>query len=170
MTNPGQPVDNPLPPMPVSPYARNYARRHASAHMYYTVQIERMGDPYFDEATGRMTPRVAEIVYTGPARIWTVSGPQVFTVGEDQMSFDQTNMSIPWNVIPVPHRDDIATVLTYDTHSGFGDPELLGRSFRILDVQLGGQMYATRRMTVSAIQPSAAWEDDNLPIPALETP
>jgi hypothetical protein len=130
--------------------------------MYYTVSITRMVQGVFDEATGGIKPEIGFEVYTGPARIWTVSGPQVIAVGEDQMSFTQTNISIPWDADPVPHRDDIATVLTYEPHTGFGDPALLDRSFRVLDVQLGGQMYATRRMSVLAIGDSAAWGLDSL--------
>jgi hypothetical protein len=159
---PGQPVDNPLPPMVVSPYARGYARRHATAHMYYMVQIERMAAGVFDSASGQITTSVKSIIYTGPARIWTVAGPQVIAVGEDQMAFTQTNMSIPWDATPVPNRDDIATVLNYTAHPAFGDPSLIGRSFRVLDVQFGGQMYATRRMSVLAIEESAAWGPDSL--------
>jgi hypothetical protein len=157
-----QPVDNPLPPIVVSPYARNYVRSHATAHMYYTISIVRMLTGVFDEATGGIVPAVGTEIYNGPARIWTVSGPQVISVGEDQMAFTATNISIPWDVDPVPHRDDIATVLTYEPHEGFGDPALLDRSFRILDVQLGGQMYATRRMSVLAIGESSAWGQDSL--------
>jgi hypothetical protein len=156
-----QPVDNPVPPMVVSPYARRYARRHATAHMYYTVTIERMGDGVFDESSGLIAVLTKSVVYTGPARIWTVSGPQVFAVGEDALAFSQTNMSIPWDVSPVPHRDDVATV-TAIAHAGFGDDELLGTSFRVLDVQMGGQMFATRRMSVLAIVESAAWGPDSI--------
>ena len=157
-----QPIDNPIPPIVVSPYARNYVRRHATGHMYYTVSIVRMLQGVFDEVSGEIASKVNFEVYVGPARIWTVAGPQVLAVGEDQMSFTQTNMSIPWNATPVPQRDDIATVMTYEPHPGYGDPALLDRSFRILDVQLGGQMYATRRMSVLAIQPSAAWGEGSL--------
>lgn len=163
MTSPYvQPVDNPVPPIVVSPYARSYARRHATAHMYYTIQIERMAVGIFNETTGYITPAVKTIVYTGPARIATVNGPQVIMVGEDNPSFTQTSISIPWDTAPVPHRDDIATVLSYDPHSGFGDPALIGRSFRILSVDTGGQMYAVRRMTALAIEESAAWGSDSI--------
>lgn len=157
-----QPIDNPLPPVVVSPYARNYVRGHATAHMYYTVRIVRMKQGVFDEDTGGIATAINLEIYDGPARIWTVSGPQVIAVGEDQMSFTQTNMSIPWDSDPVPHRDDIATVSTYDPHPGYGDSALLGRSFRILDVQLGGQMFATRRMSVLSVTDSAAWGTDSL--------
>lgn len=157
-----QPIDNPLPPIVVSPYARSYVRGHATAHMYYTVQIVRMSQGVFDESTGGITTAAKLVIYDGPARFWTVSGPQVIAVGEDQMAFVQTNMSIPWDSDPVPKRDDIATVTTYDPHPGYGDAALLGRSFRILDVQLGGQMFATRRMSVLAIEASAAWGSDSL--------
>ena len=156
-----QPMDNPLPPMVVSPYARQYARRHATAHMYYTVIIERMAAGVFDEQTGQITVASKKTVYTGPARLWTVSGPQVFAIGEDQLAFSQTNLSIPWDANPVPHRDDVATV-TDITGAEFGDDELLWKSFRITDVQLGGQMFATRRMSVLAIVDSAAWGEDSL--------
>jgi hypothetical protein len=161
-TPPAQPVDNPLPPMVVSPYARSYARRHATAHMYYTVIIERMAEGVFNEGSGMVTPAVKRTIYSGPARIWTVSGPQVLSVGEEQLSFTQTNMSIPWNAVPVPHRDDLATVIDFNPHTGFGDAELLWKTFRVLDVQLGGQMFATRRMSVLAISESAAWGSDSL--------
>jgi hypothetical protein len=159
---PDQPVDNPLPPVVVSPWARSYARRHATAHMYYTVAITRMVAGAFDEATGGITSQIGVAVYQGPARIWTVAGPMVISSGEDQMSFSQTNMSIPWDTDPVPRRDDIASVLDYQLRDGFGDPALLGRHFRILDVQLGGQMYAARRMSVSVVSASSAWGEDSL--------
>jgi hypothetical protein len=161
-TPPLQPVDNPLPPIVVSPYARAYARAHATAHMYYTVRIERMSLGVFDQVGGGIVPAVKALIYTGPARIWTVTGPQVIAVGEDEMSMTQTNLSIPWDADPVPHRDDIATVVDYNPHGGFGDQALIGKTFRVLDVQYGGQMYATRRMSVQAIEESAAWGGDSL--------
>ena len=158
---PAQPVDSPLPPMVVSPYARRYARSHATAHMYYTALIERMAAGVFDESTGRISVAAKETVFAGPARIWTVSGPQVFAVGEDQLAFSQTSRSIVWSASPVPHRDDIATVIAI-AHPGFGDDDLLFRSFRVLDVQMGGQMFATRRMSVLAISDSSAHGEDSL--------
>lgn len=161
-TPPVQPVDNPLPPVVVSPYARNYARLHASAHMYYTVSIVRMLDPLFDDVTGLLEATQKLSVYQGPARIWTVAGPQVLGVGEDQLTLRQTYVSIPWDAFPVPNRDDIVTVLTYDVHPFYGDDELIGRTFRVTDVELGGQMYATRRLQVIGLEPSSAWGPDAL--------
>jgi hypothetical protein len=154
------PVDNPLPPVVVSPYARAYVRRHATAHMYYTVAISRMTDPVFDTESGVMVAAVNRMIYFGPARIWTVSGPQVLGVGEDQMSFDQSFVSIPWDTDPIPNRDDIVTVQDYDPVYYYGDEQLVGRSFRVTNVQLGGQMYATRRLNVTGIEPSSAWGPD----------
>jgi hypothetical protein len=130
--------------------------------MYYTVQIERMSDGVFDETTGQISPAVKLIIYIGPARISSVTGPQVLGLGEDQMAFVQTSISIPWDTDPVPNRDDIVTVLTYDRHRGFGDEALIGRAFRILSVEFGGQMFAVRRMSALAIEASAAWGADAL--------
>jgi hypothetical protein len=160
MTNP---LDNPLPPVVVSPYARSYARRHATAHMYYTIQIERMAMGVFDEQTGGIVPAVKTVIYNGPARIATVSGPQIIQVGEDTMAMSQTTISIPFDTDPVPHRDDIATVLGLDTQRAeFGDPALVFKSFRILNVEYGGQMYATRRMAALVITESASWGSESL--------
>lgn len=130
--------------------------------MYYTIRIERMASGVFDEETGQIVPSVKMSIYTGPARITSVTGPQVLGVGEDQMAYVQANISIPWDTDPVPYRDDIATVLNFDPHSDYGDPALINRSFRILTVDFGGQMYAVRRMTASAIEQSAAWGEDSL--------
>jgi len=162
MSTPGQPVDDTLPPVVVSPYARNYARLHAGAHMYYTVLIVRMASPSFNSSTGMMAAAEKRQIYLGPARIWTVSGPQVLGIGEDAMVFSTTYVSIPWGTSPIPNTDDIVTVQSYDPHPGYGDPELVGRVYRVLDVELGGQMYAARRMQVTGIQPSAAWGPDAL--------
>lgn len=159
---PVQPVDNPLPPIVVSPYARNYARTHMTAHMYYTIEIDRMAEGIFDEDSGHILPKVKMKIYQGPARIASVTGPQVLGLGEDQMAFVSTSISIPWDTDPVPNRDDIAVVLSYDPHAGFGDAALVGRAFRILNVEFGGQMFAVRRMSALAIQESAAWGEDAL--------
>lgn len=136
----------------VSSRARRYVQARATAHMYSTCIIERVGAPVFSDVTGIATAGARVQIYEGVCRIWEVSGAQPLAVGEDTLTLQSTNLSIPWDVEVVPRRDDEIEIT-----SSLTDADLVYRRYRILDVVKGGDIRATRRFNVQGIQDSKDW-------------
>jgi hypothetical protein len=80
----------------------------------------------------------------------------VIGFGESDLSVQQTYLSIPWNVSPVPRRDDVVYVIDDDPD----DEVLKHTSYRILEVETGGLMRATRRFSVQRQEESRFFEDE----------
>jgi hypothetical protein len=94
---------------------------------------------------------VTSPTYAGKARIWESNTGQIVIVGDAAITLMQTNISIPFSA-PKPKRDQIV-VVNYAPQ----DSDLDGRAFRIIAVDGGGQIGATRRMTVTAYTDSDVW-------------
>lgn len=133
--------------------ATRYLRRYAESNMHYRVRITRMNDPVLDQDSGTLTASPEEEIYRGQARIYTVSGPVQYELGDEAQFFSTSYVSIPmeddW---PDPHRDDVVEVI-----EAIDDPSLLGRKFKVTDVESGGQLAARRRMSVVGLQESHSW-------------
>lgn len=87
---------------------------------------------------------------TGIATIKTVSGPVTMALGDESQYFSSTFISIPMRA-RTPEVNDIAEVLTCP------DAKLVGRFYRVVDVELGGQLPVVHRMQVVGIQPGPTW-------------
>jgi hypothetical protein len=131
----------------VSSRARAYVRRRATAQMYATCVIERVDEGLWDPLSNLVTAGGRTVIYTGVCRVWELSGPQPVDIGDDQIVLQSTNISIPWDVNPVPHRDDEVKIL-----GSAVDFDLVGRRYRILDEAKSGDLRATRRFLVHGVE------------------
>lgn len=126
-----------------------YARRYAEANMTATVKITRMDEPSFD-MQGELSAVELFVLYEGKARVYGVSGPMTMNLGEEPQYFSSTYISIPLSA-NTPRVDDVIEVLAHR------DWTMVGRKFRVMDVEAGGQYPAVRRMQVTGIQRSKQW-------------
>lgn len=143
------PVDHSL----VERYVRSYAR----GNMRDTVRIHRSGKSVFDEATGTLQAAEGVPIYEGPARVYSVTGPVSYSLGDEPQHFSSTFVSIPvigddGQPVNAPQIFDVVVVVTAP-----GDPEMAGRTFTIQDVEAGGQWSAVRRLQVVGVQASPVW-------------
>jgi Family of unknown function (DUF6093) len=126
-----------------------YARRYAEANMTAQVKITRMDEAVLDESGG-LTATEMHTVYEGKGRVYGVSGPMTMNLGEEPQYFSSTYVSIPYDAT-MPRVDDVIKVTEHY------DETLVGRTFRVMDVEAGGQYPAVRRMQVTGVQNSKAW-------------
>jgi hypothetical protein len=139
-------------PRTVSARAKAYVRRSAEAQFDCEIIIWRNGETTFNETTGYYTP-ASTLVYSGAARIWELDDAGSLVTGEATFPLRATYCSIPWNHQPVPHNDDTIEVIKMDD-----DPDLPGRTFRVMAVDGGGHMRATRRMHITGIVENAHFD------------
>jgi len=140
-------------PRTVSAWAKSYVRNSAEAQFDCTVRIFISSTPTLNTTTGAYTSVEGATIYTGPARIWSVDGGVLMNLGEGDYATMTTYCSIPWDATPVPENDNQIVV----TDSP-GDPNLVGKVFRVMSVDGGGQMRATRRMQVTALTENRSWQ------------
>jgi len=136
-------------PRTVSARSKAYVRRAAEAQFDCEIRITRNGAPVFDPSTGSYNTD-STAIYEGAARIWELDDAGMISVGEATFPLRATYCSIPWNHEPVPHNDDTIEVLVMDD-----DPDLPGRTFRVMSVDGGGHMRSTRRMHITGIVENA---------------
>jgi hypothetical protein len=143
------PVDHAL----VERYVRAYAR----GNMRDIVRVQRSGRSEFDSATGTLQAGSPVTIYEGPARVYSVTGPVSYSLGDEPQHFSSTYVSIPvigddGQPVNAPQVNDVLTIVTAP-----GDPEMAGRTFQIQDVEAGGQWSAVRRLQVVGVQASPQW-------------
>jgi len=130
--------------------AQTIVRKRVESLMLQRIRILRGARGALDPATGRVGGLTgATVIYSGKARIWTVRGAGVLTVGEDQIPVRETRISIPIDS-PMPRRDDLVQVLD----DSVADPDLTGRVLRITDVDGGSFFGDARRMSAVAVAES----------------
>ncbi len=133
--------------------ARPFARAYAEGNMIATVRVTRPSVPVFNRATGGLTAMGPEtVVHHGPGRVYSVTGPQQYSMGDENQFYSSTFVSIPISATK-PRIDDVVEVLAHP------DPNIVGRSFRVQDVEAGGQIPVVHRMSVTGIQASRAWRE-----------
>jgi hypothetical protein len=133
--------------------AQRYLSRYVNLNMHHAVLITRMTDPVFDSTTGTLSAQLAEVVYSGAARIYSVTGPVTYSLGDEPQFFSTTYVSIPledgWDE---PRRADVVEIVASPN-----DPAMVGRQFQVTDVEAGGQYTACRRLSVIGVQESQNW-------------
>ena len=140
-------------PRTVSTRSRAYVRSYAEAQFNCQVRIFKNTTPALNTTTGLYEATEGVDVYSGVARIWNVEGAGIITVGEADLATQSTFCSIPWDATPVPDVDQTVVVTACP-----GDSDLVGRSFRIMSVDGGGLMRATRRMQITGITENRSWQ------------
>lgn len=146
--------------------ARQFAETYAEGNMTALVKIERGGDAdgVWDPVQNEVTHGEPDLIWgpglvfggkpvadAGIARIYPVTGPITMALGDEPQHFQSTQISIPLRAPNLPQVGDIVTVLAHD------DPKLVDRSFKVDDVERGGQLPHVHRMQVSGIEPSRTW-------------
>jgi hypothetical protein len=138
---------------------RSYTRFNQNA----TVRILRMDEPQL--GTDAELDAVARgVVYTGRGRVYTVSGPVQFMLGEEPQYYSSTYVSVPdtheQNAADYTYRigdpvlprvDDIVEVLAHH------DARTQGKKLRVTDVQSAGQFRPFVVMNTVGVQFSKRW-------------
>jgi Family of unknown function (DUF6093) len=120
---------------------------YCEGNMIGSIKIFRKQAPVFDPVTGKLTAQTDTLIYQGKARIATVSGPLTYQLGDEPQYFSAATVSIPEDFTPIPQVDDVIEVVAHPA------PGLVGRSYRVTDVQGGGQIHSARVMSVTGVQP-----------------
>lgn len=135
----------------VSNYIRSYVRARAEAHMNCTILITRGTRPaYLDPTTNTVTAHGKSTVYKGKARIWSVAANTPTGIGETDLILNSATISVPWSINP--RNDDTIFVMACP-----GDPDLVGRGFRITGNDGGALMRATRNLSVVTVGENRSW-------------
>ncbi len=131
-------------------------RDYAEGNMRAKVRIARPAEPEVSPTDDLMAiPKVVRFVYEGRARIYTVSGPQPSFGAEEDAVFSSSFISVPLSDTKgQPVLTQVNDLIEVLEHS---DGLLVGRVFRVLDVDAGGQWPAVRRHMVSGAQRFAGW-------------
>lgn len=138
----------------ISPVARALVRARVEAQMGATVTILRGALGTLNPANGVVYGITgAQTIYSGKARIHTVTGEGSISLAAGQIDQRQTVVSIPWNASPVPQRDDIVLVGTDD----LADPDLASKALRVVEVSGGSAFGDARRLSCTAWGDSRYW-------------
>ncbi len=137
----------------VSNYARSYVRARAEVHMNCTVTIYAKSTNEFDVNTGLVTSGFAAEIYEGKARVYSIDGGGTLNLGEALISTKTTYCSIPWDT-PYVAVDSVVVINDMP-----GDVENESTTWRVISVDGGGLMRATRRLQIVAWTSSADWEE-----------
>lgn len=142
-------------PRSIPASASSYVRRRAEAQMQCQVKIYRNAKTELNPATGQIVSGQGPVVYQGKARIWGADGAGAIPVGEGEFTTRATYCSIPVNHTPVPRNDDTVLVLACPY-----DLDLVGRTFRVVSVDGGGMLSATRRLQVVGFYENRTWRPE----------
>ena len=145
--------------------AKDRVRANIESNMTSQVIITRSSgmagvDP---DAEGSIESPVAETIYEGPARLANASGSVTYTVGEEVQFYSSGSATVPIDVFGEPilvHVNDILQVL------GCDDPVMVGRRFRVVDVEAVGLVPGGRRLQLVGIQFYGGWLDDTVRVPS----
>lgn len=125
----------------ISAFAREYVRNRTTQRMSDACRIFTPGKVLLDKVTGKTKRDVATVKYEGPCRFWEVTAGQQALLGDQQVVFSQSYLSIPY-AAPVPESDDVVLITESD------DPDLRGRTVRVISTVRGGGLRASRRFLV----------------------
>lgn len=134
--------------------ATKVARTYAEGNMNSAVRITRPTEAVFNRSTGVLDEPAEALVYAGKARITPLQGPVQLSIGDDPQFYSSCNVSVPLTVMP--QVDDIVQI------TASPDPGVIGRVFRIEDVEGGGEMPVVRRVRATGVQHSRAQNYSNL--------
>lgn len=141
-------------------YARMLAQVHAKGNMIAKIELKRGGDaaPVWNPVTNQVESPEGEVIWgpdpadptKGIARIYAVTGPVTMGLGDEPQYFQSTYISIPLEA-PLPEIDDVVEVIEHP------DIKLVGRFYRVVDVERGGQIPVVHKMQVVGVEPSRSW-------------
>lgn len=135
-----------------SAFAKASVTLRTGQGMTCQIQVLRGSLGTLDPTTGLVGGLTgASTVYSGPARIRTVSGGSTINLGGGEIAVRDTIISIPMSAA-VPRRDDLISVV-----SGDDDTDLDTRIFRVLGADGGGLFGDARRMSCAGWYQSRYW-------------
>lgn len=141
------------------------ARVFAERNMVDQVTVWRPKAPVLED-DGTLEAQIDFFLWIGVGRVWVARGPLTMGVGDEPSYYSQTFCSIPLvvrtepDVEPAalsPRVDDIVKVTVHR------DPLMVGRYFRVVDVESGGLLPSCRRMQLVGIQASKQWGGPDVP-------
>lgn len=137
------------------------AQAYAAGNRPFTVRLMRPATAgTFDRATRDFVNAADQLLYQGPARIWTGGGGMELEIGDERTSFTSARCSLnyfdattsPAEALELaPRVDDLLEVL--DTPQGAAT-HLVGRSFTVGDVEVGGHFGTGWVLTLTGAAPS----------------
>ena len=130
----------------ISNLARNYTRSRMPAAMGYMCRVERLTKPTIGNDL-KATPGSRTTVYEGPFRIWEITGATSLNLGGEDIMMESTQASFPYDA-PLFRKDDEIVI----TATPPQDPKVVGQRFQIQTKAKAGELRATRRYTVTAVQ------------------
>lgn len=130
----------------LSSLARNYTRTRMPAAMAYSCRVERVTKPTIGVDL-KATPGARTTVYEGPFRLWEITGATSLNLGGEDIMMESTQASFPHDA-PLFRKDDEIVI----TACPPADAKLTGQRFQIQTKAKAGELRATRRYTVTAVQ------------------
>ena len=126
----------------------SYVRSRLEALHNVTVRVFRSTVATLNETTGLIDYKedTGYSGYEGTGRLWTSTDGQYINVAEGDYSTVSTYLSLPFTASPVPVLDDYVEIAGYDE-----DPQMEARLFRVVAIDGGGFMRASRRLTLVAV-------------------
>lgn len=131
--------------------AGRIARQYAERNMTARVRVGRPGGVVDGgSVSDPSTVSRRKVVYEGRARVYGVGSGGSSDVGDELTFWSSSYVSIPlssdWTQV-----DDMIEVVAHD------DPDVVGRWFRVVNVDSGGQFPVVRRHTVTGAQKDPGW-------------
>lgn len=149
--------------MQISDWARQYAIDKAKDNMVATISVTRYNPVSLNSSTNVANRTLGVVVYTGMAHVHDGADGQVALVGDADVDLSSVVIAIPADSGPYgtppdnidePSRDDVVVVTAHPYQ-----PDLVGKSFRVLSAGFGGLMAAVYSMTCQRIARSRTWEN-----------
>lgn len=128
------------------------AASYASGNRAFEVRITRpavLGT--FNRATKAFSNPADQLIYRGPARIYTAVGGAELEVGDERTVFSTATASIDSYSGPPPQSDDLVEVLSTPQST---QTHLAGRVFSIGSVQAGGHFDIGYVLALSSVAAS----------------
>lgn len=132
--------------MRISPFARTYLRRRATALLSDACTIVHPGQTRvtYDPITREATTSNGPVVYTGPCRLWEIPGGSRLDWGGDHVRVTTLALTLPHDA-PLPEIHDLVTMTVSE------DPAVVGRSLSIDSIVRGGGLRSSRVLGVTFI-------------------
>ena len=126
-------------------------RAYAESRMTDTIRITRPGKPAVDPVTGAETP-TGEVLYEGPGKVQTSGGMASQTTTASGDSSNAGGLVLEWSLylhLPISatglREKDVALVIDSQ------DPDLVGRTMRLVNMQSEKTLATARRWNVQEI-------------------
>lgn len=116
--------------------------------MSYLCKAERLTPAQYDENTLIGTPGSRTTIFSDTqCRVWEIQGASVLGVGESDLMMQNLQLSLPWDSQILKKDDEIEI-----TDAPASNSSMLGKRFQIISLAKAGDLRATRRYQVKAVQ------------------